>query len=408
MTAVRVSNARVRRALLWINGLSPGPEPDVLPLPGPRVGSDWTRRMVARLGFVQVDPISAVERAQHHILFTRNPHYRQPDLDRALEIDRVLFENWTHDAAILPVEYFPYWRHYMRRFRRFEIHAGYRRYFAPVTDAGAKRVLARLRREGPLLPRDLGDERANHVDPSFPAPTLAKITLEWLWRTGRVAVCRREGRQKVYDLTERVIPARYHEERVGRDAYVDWACRESLTRLGAGSPAQIARLFDAVSKEQAAAWCRRRLGREVVELRVDGADGSAGGPSYAVERSVAMWSSLPAPDSELRLLNPFDPLIHDRKRTLRLFGFDYSVEIWVPPNKRRYGYYVMPILEGERFTGRVDAKTDREAGLLRVLGLWWEPGVHPTRKRMAALEGELTALARFAGAGRVEFARGIR
>ena len=99
-------------------------------------------------------------------------------------------------------------------------------------------------------------------------------------------------------------------------------------------------------------------------------------------------------------------MIHDRRRTQRIFGFDYAVEIWVPPKKRKYGYYVLPILEGERFTGRVDVKVDRKCGTLTVPGLWWEPRVKATKPRLGQLERQLDKLAKFAGAERVVFPKG--
>jgi len=219
-------------------------------------------------------------------------------------------------------------------------------------------------------------------------------------------VTRREGREKVYDLSERVIPRKWFRARVSRTKYVDWACREALERLGAGSPAQMARFFDAVSKDDAESWARRRLGKDVVEVRVTQADGSTGSPALALTSMAEMMDDFPPAPRGLRLISPFDPLIHDRRRTQRVFGFDYAIEIWVPPKKRRYGYYVLPILEGERFTGRVDAKVDRKRDTLTVLGLWWEAGVKTTRTRTRRLERELQRLAEFTGVSGVTYTRG--
>jgi uncharacterized protein YcaQ len=271
-----------------------------------------------------------------------------------------------------------------------------------------ERAVARIERDGPLRPRDLGGRRVRFADAAFGGQSLAKLTLERAWRTGELAVSGRIGREKVYDLARRVIPEEHFRKQVGRACYRDQACRESLLRLGAATPAEIARFYDAVSKETAADWCRRRLGRGVVEVRVESAEGERGPTLYALERIVESIRAMPRASRRLRLLNPFDPLIHDRRRVRRIFGFDYKVEIWVPPAKRTYGYYVLPVLEGLRFTGRVDAKADRKRGVLDVLGLWWEPGVRKTKRRRAALERELERLAVFAGTSRVAFARGVR
>ena len=310
-----------------------------------------------------------------------------------LETDRTLFENWTHDAAILPSASYPQWKHYFKRAKNFEPHPGYRRYFAPVTAKEITKVMDRIRREGPLRPRDLGMRRAKWKDRVFPAPSLAKLTMEFLWRTGKLAVARREGQEKVYDLSQRVLPTKYHRQTVSKREHVDWACRESLKRLVAASPVQIAHFFDAVSKETAERWCQSNLGRGLIEVEVAYADGSCSGSLVALESMLSILPRLKRPSRQLRLINPFDPLIHDRQRTERVFGFDYTIEIWVTPRKRKYGYYVLPILEGQSFVGRVDAKVDRKQDRLLVLGLWWEPGIEAHKRRMEQLEREL----RYAG-----------
>ena len=151
---MQLSNPQIRRALLSLNGLAPPASGDSLPSPVGTSGPAWVHGMVGRLGFVQVDSVSAVQRAQHHILFSRNRRYRKEELRQLLEQDRQLFENWTHDAAILPVESYPYWRHYFRRAENFEIHPAYRRYFAPVTSEDVSKVLRRIKQDGPLRPRD--------------------------------------------------------------------------------------------------------------------------------------------------------------------------------------------------------------------------------------------------------------
>lgn len=401
-------NRAFRRALISLSGLGPEFQDDPLPSPTTTSSPEWVDGMVARLGFVQVDAVSAVERAQHQILFSRNPRYRQEWLDDRIERARTLFENWTHDAAILPSDVYPYWRHFFERFRKYEVHPGYKRYFSGVTKRDLDRVLTRIRREGPLKPRDFDPEKARWdwagVDPEakgIPLPTVAKVAMEWHWRTGKLAVTRRDKREKVYDLAERVVPEEHRRRRVSRAEYVDWACRQGLRRLGAATPAQIARFFQAVSTEQAIGWCERRLRRDVVRVAVELANRDrTTAPVYALAEDLDRIASARAAPRRLRLLSPFDPLIHDRQRTARVFGFDYAVEIFVPRKKRKYGYFVLPILEGDRFTGRVDVKADRKQRVLRVLGLWWEAGVDASPQRRARLERELERLAAFCGVAR--------
>jgi uncharacterized protein YcaQ len=396
---VGLSNREIRRALLAANGLGRPRAGDARGLaPAARVLA-----LVRELGFVQVDSVSAIERAQHHVLFTRFPRYRPSILQRLLERERALFESWTHDAAVLPVEVYPYWKHYLARTRAFAAQPAYRRYFSAVTAGDRARVLRRLAREGPLRPRDLATRKVDWHDPYFARPTVGKLTLELLWRTGRLAVTRRDGQEKVYDLAERVIPAEHFGREVSPAAYVDWACREALRRLVVGTPAQIARFFDAVSTAEAARWCARaRRGTDLVEARYTHADGTGETQGFALAAALATAREAPAAPRSVRLLNPFDPLIHDRQRTRRVFGFDYTVEIWVPAARRTYGYYVLPVLEGERFTARVDAKAERSADRLAVSRVWWEPGVVATPARRGRLARALGRLARFAGVSRVD------
>jgi uncharacterized protein len=397
-----LSNRSVRNALLSATGLSPSPDGDHLPAATVRPGSRWVHEMLLRLGYVQVDPISAVERAHHHILFTRNSGYRRDHLRKALEVDRSAFENWTHSAAVLPMESFPWWTHYFARARTFAAHPGYRRYFAPVTPGLQTRVLRAIRDRGPRRARDIETPKVGWHDPYFAKPSLAKLTLEYLWRIGVLAVTARDGQEKVYDLLERVVPARFRAGRPTRSAYVEWMCVRALERLVAATPTQIAHFFDGISGPEARAWCQRNRGAHVREVVVEGADSSRQRGLYALESVLERLGAVPEPAPRLRLLNPFDPVVHDRgtRRTELVFGFDFRMEIWVPPHKRVYGYYVLPILEGRRFTGRVDVRVDRDAGVLRAGKVWWERGVAASAARRHALRRELLALARFVGAER--------
>ncbi len=386
----RITNRQYRRALISLNGLAPALAAESSSSPAGDI-----HETVRRLGFVQIDPVSAVERAHHHILFTRHRSYRRDDLKHLLEKDRALFENWTHDAAILPTDVYPYWKHYFARAKTFEAHPGYRRHFAPVTPKLIKNFLSRLEAEGPLRPRDFESAKVGRRHAYFAAPTLAKLTMEFLWRTGKLAVSHRRGQEKVYDLAHRVIPSQHFAAEISRVQFVAWACRGALERLGAATPAQIAHFYDALSTPDAARWCERNRGKQVTAVEVTLAGGSVAGPVYALPSFLETIDQLQPAPRALRLLNPFDPLIHDRRRTKKVFGFEYALEMWVPAAKRRYGYYVLPILEGERFTGRIDLKTDRKRGELQVLGLWWEPKVERTANRRKQLEAALARLAKF-------------
>jgi len=402
---VVLANLDVRNALFSVNGLSAPPPDDPLPAVTAASGPTWVHQALLRLAHVQVDSIAAVERAHHHVLFTRNPRYRRSHLKKALEVDRTAFENWSHNAVVLPVESYPYWKHYFRRFRRGEAHPGYARYFAQVTPAMRSRVLRAIRERGPLTPREVVSKRVEWTDPYFSRPSLAKMTMEYLWRIGTLAVTRRNGQEKVYDLAERVVPEEHFRRTVSRPQLIHWACVEGLKRLIAATPSEISRFFHAISVREATAWCERKRGKTVQAVAMTCADARVVRGLYGLTEVVDRLGAFSDPPARLRVLNSFDPLVHDRgtRRTSKIFGFEQSMEIWVPPKKRKYGYYVLPIVEGQSFTGRVDVKLERSAGSLRVLGLWWERGVAGSaNERRVELHEELEKLAAFVGAESVE------
>jgi hypothetical protein len=185
---------------------------------------------------------------------------------------------------------------------------------------------------------------------------------------------------------------------------VDWACLSALERLGFATSGEIARFWATVSPAEARAWCAQHLGRAVEQVTVACADGSPPPRLFARGDLDQVLQDLPSPPRRLRFLSPFDPLIRDRQRTLRLFNFDYRIEVFVPAARRRYGYYVFPILHGDRLIGRIDMKHQRQEGKLQVAGLWLEPGQRFTKGRQRDLEAALEQVRQFIGADTVAFA----
>ena len=393
MPAPIIPNAAARSLFLDAQGLS-------LP-PKRKLTTAGLRDLIEQIGFVQVDSINTVERAHHMILFARNQTYRQRQLTRLLEREAALFENWTHDAAVIPTCFYRFWQPRFAR-ERDRLRTRWRRWRRDGFEARLGEVLDQVRERGPVMARHLGNgEKKNaggwwdwHPD---------KTALEYLWRTGELAVARREGFQKVYDLAERVIPEEQLELPCAADAFADWACAGALDRLGFATPGELAGFWGGITPAEASGWCRDRLGNEIVEVLVEPADGSKPRPAYARPETLARLSELPEPPRRLRVLSPFDPAIRDRTRCRRLFGFEYRIEVFVPEARRQYGYYVFPLLEGDRFVGRIDMKHERNEGSLRVKGLWLEPRCKLTKGRREGLDAELERLRRFTGAERIEF-----
>jgi uncharacterized protein YcaQ len=390
-----LSAQTARRIVLHLQGLSAHSR---------RAPNDATLlETIRQLGFVQVDSINMLERAHHMILHTRASGYRPAQLTRLLERDRALFENWTHDASVIPSAFYPYW---MRRFEanRETLRARYSRWQGPDFLRETDRVLDHIADKGPVLARDLSPDTRKgpgawwNWHPS-------KTALEYLWRTGDLAVSGRDGFQKVYDLTERVIPQAHRETPAEHAELIDWSCRTALERLGFGTPGEIAGFWHHITAEEAKAWCEAELGRGAVRVHVGQTDGKVR-DLYARPDIEALAAAADAPPGQLRALSPFDPVLRDRKRLQGLFGFDYRIEIFVPAPQRTYGYYVFPLLEGDRLIGRIDMKADRAAGTLRVTALWPEPGVRFGKARTARLEADLDRQRRLAGLERVTFEDG--
>ncbi|MDJ0936357.1 MAG: crosslink repair DNA glycosylase YcaQ family protein [Kiloniellales bacterium] len=389
-----IPNPAARRLLLEAQGLTADP--------ARKQDGAGLLRMIEDLGYVQVDSINTVERAHHHILFSRNQTYRQPQLARLLEGEAALFENWTHDAAIIPSRFYPFWR---QRFEREKARLAERwRKFRRVGFEGYfEAVLERIAREGPLMARDFGEDGKKNSGGWWDWHP-EKTALEYLWRTGALAVARREAFQKVYDLPERVIPERHRGPRPDHEAFVDWKCRSALERLRFATWGELAAFWGTLTPAEAKAWCQRELGRSILQVAVEPADGGKPRSAFAPIDLLDRLATLPEPPPRIRALNPFDPVIRDRARLERLFGFHYRIEVFVPAAKRRYGYYVFPLLEGARLIGRLDMKHDRQAdGALRVTGLWLEPGIKMTRGRTDRLTAELLRIRRFVGAEILDF-----
>ncbi|QIB35050.1 winged helix-turn-helix domain-containing protein [Ancylobacter pratisalsi] len=392
---LQLSNADARRIFIARQGLS---------RPRGKLGKAELLALIHEIGFVQVDSIATVERAHHHILFARNPSYRHEHLAALLEKDGELFEHWTHDASIIPSAFFIYWKHRFAR-ARDSLAERWRSWHENGFETYVDHVMERVKREGPLMARDFEAEKRPPGGWWNWHPE--KTALEYHWRTGTFAIAGREGFQKVYDLTERVIPARHFEGEVSVDAFVDWACSSALERLGFATHGEIAAFWDLVSPDEARRWVAANASRlEPVSIAL--ADGSRTRASHAFRGCAEAFAALPPPPARLRVLSPFDPLLRDRNRAERLFGFTYRIEVFVPAPKRVYGYYVFPILEGDRMVGRIDMKADRKAGVLDVRRLWLEPGVRASTGRLAALDAELGRLARFAGVERVAYLDGWR
>ena len=389
---IHLSNKTARHVVLNLQGLARAPH-----IAFERNG---LAALIHQLGFVQMDSIPWVERAHHMILFARNQTYRTKHLADIHEKERGLFENWTHDASLIPCEFWPYWKH---KFRRDEPRL--KQKFIKWQGSGfIDRVDAlreRIDQNGLLRSRDLEKPKGQKLE--MWQWHDGKAALEYMWRTGQLAIAKREGFQKVYDLCERAIHEEHFERTVSHEEFIDWACRSALDRLGFGTPRDIAKYWDLLSIDEVKAWLDERAAQETKRIIVKCCDGSQPKEFFArpdIERIIAGLEKLP---DRIRMLSPFDPVIRDRKRLKWLFGFDYTIEIYVPPEKRKYGYYIFPLLERDKLIGRVDAQTKRKEDTLSVTKLWLEPRVKWSNARDKKFRAELNRQSRLCGVKSVDW-----
>ena len=398
MTLPLIGNRDARRIFLHRHLLSDAPQ-------GPASGNDLLQ-LIQGLGFVQLDSINTVARAHDLILFSRRQRYRPQALKTLYERDGALFEHWTHDAAVIPMGYYPHWE--LRRQRDAQmLRQRYKNWHQHDFEGRFQSVLDQIRAQGPVSSSDVGQDepRSNggwwDWHPS-------KTALEYLWRAGALCVVGRDGFQKRYDLTERVIDAALCDPSQAPDEAqtIDWCCNGALDRLGFATPGELAAFWAHISPAEAKAWVQReQAAGRVEQVQIAGADGtvhrSFARPGLASDPAIDM-----APTARLRVLSPFDPALRDRKRAERLFGFRYRIEMFVPAPKRVYGYYVFPILQGDSIVARVDMKAHRDRDTLVVRALWPEPGSRWGKGKQAAFEAELARIIRLAGVSQIAFEDG--
>ncbi len=340
-TEIPVSPADFGRLLLEQQGLSK-----------PLSGRHGVLQALEQLGYVQIDSINVVERAHHHVLFNRVKNYQPQWLDELLA-EKQIFEYWSHAAAFLPMRDFRF-----SLYRKAQLQQGQKHWFAPDHQQ-MREVRARIRAEGPLKAADFA--KTSEASGPWWDWQPAKKALEQLFMQGELMVVRRERFQKVLDLTERVLPAgtdcRVPDER----EYAGHLVERFLQCHVAGTASQISYLRPGMKAAVT------DLLKELTHSAVLQCFQYQGQSYYA---DPAQWQ-VPVKVTRVYLLNPFDNLLIQRQRLQHWFGADYQLEVYVPAEKRQFGYYSLPIFYGAVYAGLVDVKAqrDRKCLLLQHLQL---------------------------------------
>ena len=342
-------------------------------------GKRATLRAIEHLGYIQIDTISVVERAHHHVLWSRVSNYQPKFLDQLVR-ERQVFEYWFHAAAWLPM------RDYRFSLPRMNSIDGDRGWFKTFDRKLNQHILERISVEGPLRARDFEDTREGKKEWWDWKP--AKQALEQLFMQGELMVTGREGFQKVYDLAERVLPDWVDTRYPDMAEFAGYLIDTTLRAHGFASPKTMTYLRkgqdlrDAINKQLAAR----------VEAGLLTTQKLKSGDLVYIDPEL-LETRAPRSQAQVRILSPFDNAVIQRHRGRDIFGFDYQIECYVPEAKREFGYFCLPILYRDGFAGRMDCKAHRSSNELEIKALHLE---HPVDSEFAeALNQSLESFARF-------------
>ncbi len=394
VSALKVSVDTVRRLQLEKQGISEPPK---------KTTKKRVEETVGQLGCVQIDTINVVERAHYFTLWTRLGQYKKADLHTLAYEDRYIFEGWGHAMCYMPMKD---WRYLIaanrERAKNKIIHTGW---FSRVEPEIVDSVLDRVRKEGPLGSTDFEGKKPSS---GWWGWKPAKRALEALFSSGDLMVARRDGFQRIYDLTERVLPSWLDISEPTEEQRNRFFATRTLGYLGATKPADIKSYYHS--------WCVKLglttkqiqglldgLAEEgaVVKLSVEGLRT----PHYCLAEDAPRLGELERDwgYGGVRLVNYFDSLLWNADRLEALFGFERVLEVYLKPHQRKYGYFTTPILYGDRLVGRLDPKLERKEKKLIIRGLWYEDSFKKDEVFENELQKTLDDFSRFNGAEKIEW-----
>ena len=386
MTQSKLSIDQARRIVLQSQLLTATSSPE---------GKVGAAQVIEHLGYIQIDTIAVVERAHHHTLWARCPDYTPSTLHTLQAKDREIFEYWAHAMAFLPMTDYRFYAPRMERHRTSSRAwlSKWKQEHGHVLD----QVLNRIRVEGALTSKDFvptpGMRRGTWWDWKP-----AKSALEILFWQGDLMISERMNFQKVYDLTERILPTstdttRPTEEELGR-----FHVRRALAGFGVAQAREIRDSFRIADRSLIAKTLNEmQQSKEVISLSIEGLEDIYYALTETLEREDSLVSNT------AHILSPFDNLTIQRNRMALLFGFKYTIECYLPEAKRQYGYFVLPILWRDEIIGRLDSKADRKTKSLIIKKVWFEPKFEAFDEALPAFSETLARFARFNSCDTVEF-----
>lgn len=341
--------------------------------------------IITKLGYVQIDTISIIERAHKHILWTRFPGYRNDMLDELIDKDKKVFEFWDHAAAYLPMKFYrfslPRKKMYAEKYKTWE----------KKNKKLLKYILERISAEGPLQSRDFDDPKKRGLWWDWKP---AKEGLEFLFHTGRLIARARKNFQKVYDLPERFLTAAVNTEMPSYEELAEHLIMKSITSGG-------------ITAENEFTYLRYHNRNITKKVLIDLTENSKLIPVkisndektiyYSTTKILNKLNNAFKFSNDVYILSPFDNLVIQRGRLKKIFGYDYVIECYLPAHKRKFGYFCLPVLYGDKIAGKIDARADRKTGELTVINEYWETGVKTNKDFRNIYLNKLNELALFAG-----------
>jgi uncharacterized protein len=371
-------------------------------------GKKGVLAVLHRLGSIQFDPIAVAGRNHDLVLHARVAGYDPAWCDDLYE-RREVFEAFNKGLSLVATSDLPWFR------GNFALNS--RRVLAEHGDV-AEHVLERIRADGPLSVHDFERQQGSLTD-WFGAPrNVVAAVLEALTYTGAIALARRDGNRRYVDLTERLVPPDVLAEQIPLEEQMRYKMlsryrAHGLLGIDGGGSGIFSALGTAKPDPRFPGYKGRTALREelvadgeLVPVTVEGVRGKR----FVLRDEVELLDDPPEPPRAVAFVPPFDPVVWDRPFLGSVFDFDYVWELFFPPEKRRFGWYSLPILFGDRFVGRIEPRIDRDAGTVEIIGLWWEDGFEPGRADgfVDAMRDALDAYLQFAGANEVKWAPHLR
>lgn len=351
-------------------------------------GKTGALKVVEHLGYIQIDTLSVVARAHHHTLWNRLPDYQEHFLHELLEKDKTIFEYWSHAASYLPI------CDYRFSLSQKQLFASGKSHWFEQDKKVNSYVLDRIKAEGALQSKDF--EHKRNTPGNWYEWKPAKKALEQLFMEGKLMVAKRQGFQKVYDITERVLPNGIDTSTPTEQEVATHLIKRAVQANGLVQEKEIAYLRPKLKEHIKKELQHLVKSGFLVELKVENKP-----ETYFSTQEQLNGLNGPKTNNEIHFLSPFDNAIIQRKRVQNLFNFNYQIECYVPEAKRNFGYFCLPILYNNQFVGRLDPKADRKTKTFYVKQLHFEKGFKPTAEFKKVFNQKLTEFAIFNGCNEV-------